>query len=552
MLRATRLSSLARPALHATTPRSNLIVVKRFTTEATTTTATTTAAETPKKNRLGRRLLTTTFLAATAFGGAVVYSFKNEVFRDTFTSIVPGTEELLDRIEVFARKDEVKKYREKAVVITQATSTKAKEYGVKAKDATADVYVYVSDTVGKLTGSEADPAPAAPQKKAEAKPAGPAPSKSTPRPASGPAPAPGPTLIPVPITEPVLIELSRTIDELSSILNDAGLADKSKSIVATARTELAQLSDHFKTLRAEESAVVSAFTDLHQKTDRLQASFDAYQRDLQQDVAHQSEKLQDLFDIERRQLLESSKDTLISSLAQERLRHAAELSDSLVNQAVELQRKWVRDIMYRVENERAGRLAKLDNILIRLRALERISLDNAERIDTSSRAHQLWTAVRALSHAVHQNRKTPFADELDALTDVAGASLDHAEIIKTVVASIDDRVAEHGVHSVSDLTARFAIVREEVTRASLVPEDGGFMSHFLSVLLSKVMFRKHGLVPGNDVEAICARTEWYLHENDLDAAAREINQLQGWPKKLARDWIEEARKHLEVKQALEV
>ena len=56
----------------------------------------------------------------------------------------------------------------------------------------------------------------------------------------------------------------------------------------------------------------------------------------------------------------------------------------------------------------------------------------------------------------------------------------------------------------------------------------------------------------NDVESILARVQYYLNENDLDTATRELNQLKGWPKKLAEDWIKAARNHLEIKQAMEV
>jgi mitofilin len=63
---------------------------------------------------------------------------------------------------------------------------------------------------------------------------------------------------------------------------------------------------------------------------------------------------------------------------------------------------------------------------------------------------------------------------------------------------------------------------------------------------------KAGLVQGDDVGSILARAEWCLGEKDLDGAAREVNMLQGWPKKLAEDWLREARRRLEVQQALEV
>jgi mitofilin len=93
-----------------------------------------------------------------------------------------------------------------------------------------------------------------------------------------------------------------------------------------------------------------------------------------------------------------------------------------------------------------------------------------------------------------------------------------------------------------------------VRRAALIPEeDSSMISHLLSIVLSSLMFRKKGLVAGDDVESRLARAEHYLHtEKDLESATREINQLTGWPKRLALDWLDAARRHLEVKQALEV
>lgn len=43
-----------------------------------------------------------------------------------------------------------------------------------------------------------------------------------------------------------------------------------------------------------------------------------------------------------------------------------------------------------------------------------------------------------------------------------------------------------------------------------------------------------------------------LEEGDLDNAAREMTSLKGWAARLSSDWLSEARKVLEVRQALDV
>jgi mitofilin len=85
-----------------------------------------------------------------------------------------------------------------------------------------------------------------------------------------------------------------------------------------------------------------------------------------------------------------------------------------------------------------------------------------------------------------------------------------------------------------------------------LPDEAGVASHASSWLLSKILFRKQGLTAGYDVESILTRAQTYLEEGDLDAAAREMNGLDGWAKTLSRDWLGEVRKVLEVRQALEV
>jgi mitofilin len=115
-------------------------------------------------------------------------------------------------------------------------------------------------------------------------------------------------------------------------------------------------------------------------------------------------------------------------------------------------------------------------------------------------------------------------------------------------------VPDVGVTPLPDLTSWFSnSVTPRVTSVALVPDqNAGLLSHVASSLLSNFRFKRQGLVDGNDVSSRLTRAEYYLSEKDLDAAAREVNQLSGWAKVLCRDWLEAARRRLEVQQALEV
>jgi MICOS complex subunit MIC60 len=125
-------------------------------------------------------------------------------------------------------------------------------------------------------------------------------------------------------------------------------------------------------------------------------------------------------------------------------------------------------------------------------------------------------------------------------------------IVDAAIASMNPITYQRGLPSSAQLLDRFRRVSTEVRKASLLPESAGVGSHFASLLLSRIMFKKQGQPRGDDVESILTRSETLLEEGDLDGAAREVNTLQGWAGVLSRDWLQECRRVLEVRQALDV
>lgn len=115
-------------------------------------------------------------------------------------------------------------------------------------------------------------------------------------------------------------------------------------------------------------------------------------------------------------------------------------------------------------------------------------------------------------------------------------------------------VPDVGIEPFADLATWFVNeVAPKVSQVALVPdENAGVLSYLASRAISTIRFRRQGLVPGNDVLSVLARAEYYLNEKNLDSAARELNQLSGPAKVLLHDWLEAARRRLEVQQALEV
>ena len=226
----------------------------------------------------------------------------------------------------------------------------------------------------------------------------------------------------------------------------------------------------------------------------------------------------------------------------------------MIAQGIELQRRWIREIKVRVEQERGGRLAKLDELSANLKRLERIALDNSSYLDENIRIHALWGAIRALtSNAISSSVRKPFREELRVLRHIAAARED--PVVSVVLDSLEDtEVPDVGVEPFADLATWFVSeVAPKVSQVALVPDEtAGVLSYLASRALSSLRFKREGLVPGDDVLSVLARAEYHLNEKDLDSATRELNQLKGPSKVLLHDWLEAARRRLEVQQALEV
>lgn len=207
-----------------------------------------------------------------------------------------------------------------------------------------------------------------------------------------------------------------------------------------------------------------------------------------------------------------------------------------------------------MEQERGGRLAKLDELSADLKRLERIALDNADYLDDNIRIHALWSALRSLSSiATSSPVRKPFREELRVLRHIAAARED--PIVSAALDSLEQSdVPDVGVEPFADLSTWFVNeVSSKVAEVALVPdENAGVLSYLASRALSGLRFKRHGLVSGDDVLSVLARAEYYLNEKDLDSAARELNQVRGPAKALLHDWLEAARRRLEVQQVLDV
>lgn len=532
--------------------------------------------------RLRNLILYLAILGTVGFGGGVYYSRINDNFHDFFTEYVPGGEQAvlyLEEMEFRKRfpnisnrggpqttrgdtGEAVKIPAQSGVAWRVADAGEPSGRHSNAADKTVE---QVKKVVAKVVEPEAkpikekeQPAPKAADSekvaakskskvkdKAKAAPGFKAPEVDEPSQLPPTAPLKG--VYYPDVDEPAVQGLAHMLNGIIAVINNDGAQAKYSSTIDKAKNELKKVYGEIEKIKA------AAEKDAAAKVKEGIEAFDKVVNDkltrVDAVLAAQDAQWQREFDEEMRKIKDSYESRI--KVMTEREREIAEqrLGNKMLEQAIELKRQFTRQIKDQVEKERDSRLGRLEELSKSVSDLEKLATGWNEVIDSNLRTQQLHVAVEAvrasLEDAAHPR---PFIKELVALKEIAADD----SVVNAAIASINPLAYQRGVSNSAELIDRFRRVAAEVRKASLLPEDAGVASHASSFVLSKVLFKKQGLAAGDDVESILTRTQTFLEEGDLDAAAREMNGLSGWAKTLSRDWLGEVRKVLEVRQALEV
>ncbi|KAI0474053.1 ras-domain-containing protein [Xylariaceae sp. FL0804] len=369
--------------------------------------------------------------------------------------------------------------------------------------------------------------------------------------------------------EPVVQDLVKMLNDIIAVVNADNADDRFSSTIDKAKGELNKVGSKIRDLKNKVEKDTAA--QVTTKIDEFESAAGQLVGRFEKAMTAREMEWRDEFEQEVRSIQSAYNERMKAELEKEKAVNEEKQTNRLLQQAVELKRQFLREVEDHVETERNGRLGKLDQLSAAVRELEQLTTGWNDVVDTNLRTQQLHVAVDAVRASLvgdnDAEHPRPFVRELVALKEVASEDA----VIDAAIRSINPSAYQRGIATAPQLIDRFRRVAAEVRKASLLPDDAGVASHASSWLLSKVLFQKRGLPPtqtqtqtqaaghgaeggggGGDVESILARAQTYLEEGNLDAAAREMNGLQGWAKTLSRDWLGEVRKVLEVQQALEV
>lgn len=533
------------------------------------------------------------------YGAAVWYALQNDNFHDFFTEYIPLGEEIVlyfeersfqkrfpharhhvhttpsarapesSRVTIPSKSGLSWKVSDETAEKAPGLTEKGKQMSAVDENkpphgTTQDVLTASQKAVQKVEAVKKEPTSSrstpAEEKKVEPEAATtPQPVAETPSPKADPrppaiAPVQQLSLLEVPnADEPLVHELVKMFNDIVTVINadSAEAANRYSGPIHKAKESLAEVGKKIMALKdAERKAAEHQIQQAHRE-------FDEGARQLLKRIETAQEedgaKFRQEFEAERERIEKNYEDKLKAEVERSQELANQRLLNQLSEQAIEMKRKFVAQIKDLVEAERDGRLSKLHDLSTDVGSLQELTSNWNGVIDSNLATQKLQVAVDAVRSAVSNSnasddRPKPFVREMAALKLVA----DNDPVVDAAIASIDPSAYQKGIPSPAQLVDRFRRVAAEVRKASLLPEDAGVASHAASYILSKVMFKKQGQPQGTDVESVLTRTETLLEEGDLDGAAREMNTLQGWAGVLSKDWLQDCRKVLEVRQALDV
>ncbi|KAF1914019.1 mitochondrial inner membrane protein Mitofilin [Ampelomyces quisqualis] len=531
-----------------------------------------------KKRRLRRLLFWLTILSGLGYAGGVWYSLVSDNFHDFFTEFVPYGE---DAVAYFEEREFRRRFPGRAgqprlhpQISGETKVTIPGKSGLSARlseEGQADLSTRgphvsaVADNTPKSAGAQPKvgsntPAPSKntqEKKQEQTQKEKPTASLSHPeKPAAKKAVAPAPASsisqldhLAVPAaSEAVVQDVVKIVNDIITVINaDSAHDGKYNSALDKAKSELGRVVSHINQMKA------NLQKESEDKVKAAHAEFEAAAKELVQRLDHQMQsqeaRWKEEYENERERLSQLYKERLRSELDAAHKVYEQKTKNELLEQSIHLQKSFTASVRDRVEAERDGRLGKLNELSSSVHELEKLTAEWNSVVDANLKTQHLVVAVEAVKSALDtQATPKPFVTELAALKEIAADD----PVVSAAIASINPAAYQRGIPNPALLIDRFRRVASEVRKAALLPEDAGVASHIASLAMSKVLFKKSGLAVGQDVESVLARTEVLLEEGDLDAAAREMNGLQGWAKVLSKDWLSECRRVLEVRQALDV
>ena len=187
----------------------------------------------------------------------------------------------------------------------------------------------------------------------------------------------------------------------------------------------------------------------------------------------------------------------------------------------------------------------------------------AELEKQGRRAQELWLACQTLSATIEQGhahggnndsgRRKPLAGDLEAIREMGASN----PFISAIIESFPRESVTSGVWTEASLYERFEQVYRVARKVALVDETGGslykyalsYVTNWFVIPYGKTLRADSVVDDSISQYALLDSARYHMIQGNFELAIRLVNQLRGEARRVASDWLKEARLTLEAKQA---
>ncbi|XP_043918266.1 MICOS complex subunit MIC60 [Protopterus annectens] len=196
----------------------------------------------------------------------------------------------------------------------------------------------------------------------------------------------------------------------------------------------------------------------------------------------------------------------------------------------------------------------------RLKGIEQAVDSHAAAEEEARKAHQLWLCMEGLKHTMKTASNDSPTEPLDPAIQALAVSCPDNKFTQALISALPPESLARGVYSEESLRVRFHRIRKQARQVALIDETHNTLyQYFLSYLQALLLFEPKERLPPSELNPedlnpfnLLSYASYCIERGDLELAAKFVNQLQGEPRRVAQDWLTEARLTLETKQIVEI
>ncbi|NXL27962.1 MIC60 protein, partial [Glaucidium brasilianum] len=342
--------------------------------------------------------------------------------------------------------------------------------------------------------------------------------------------------------------------------------DDLNSLIAHAHRRIDQLNKELAEQRVREQQHIESALEKQKLEDKK-----AFEAAVAKALEHHKSEIE----IEQEKKVEEVREVMESEMRTQLRRQAAahtdHLRDVLKIQEQELKVEFEQNLSEKLSEQemqfRRLTQEQLDNFTLdintayaRLKGIEQAVKSHAVAEEEARKAHQLWLSVEALKYCMKTASGDSPTEPLESAVKAIKASCSDNAFTEALTAALPQESLTRGVYSEEALRTRFYTVQKLAKRVAMIDETrNSLYQYFLSYLQSLLVFHPQQLKPPSELSPddldtfkLLSYASYCIEHGDLELAAKFVNQLRGESRRVAHDWLTEARMTLETKQIVEI